>query len=83
MARKAPGFTAVAVLVLAVGIGTNTAMFSFAHELLLRPLWARSGELVGVYSRDRTVPDSYQLFSYPAYADVRDAGAFESLFAQT
>ena len=83
MAAKAPSFTAVAVLVLAVGIGANTAMFSFANELLLRPLWGRGAELVGVYSRDRMVPDSYQLFSYPTYTDIRANGAFESVMAQT
>ena len=83
MFAKAPGFVAIAILVLATGIGANTAMFSFANELLLRPLWGRGGELVGVYSRDRTVPDSYQLFSYPTYADVRANGTFESVMAQT
>src|SRR6185503_21214885 len=83
MFAKTPGFVAIAVLVLAVGIGANTAMFSFANELLLRPLWGGGGELVGVYSRDRIVPDSYQLFSYPTYADIRTGGAFESVMAQT
>ena len=83
--RRTPGFTAVAVLILALGIGANTAVFSLVNALMLQPRPGRIDQLVGVFSRDRVKARSgYRDFSYPAYVDLRDRGdVFESLMAHT
>jgi predicted permease len=81
---KAPAFTLVAILVLGLGIGANSAIFTLVNVLLLQPLSGRAGELVGLYSRDKTRPDSYRAFSYLNYADIRERGeVFDSLMAHT
>jgi putative ABC transport system permease protein len=52
--RRAPAFTAIAVLVMALGIGANVAIFAVVHSLLLNPLPYRDpGRLVAVYSHNR------------------------------
>ena len=81
-----PGFAAVAVLSLAIGIGANTAIFSFADALLLRPLpVARPGEVLTVGSTSSVDFFGSSLnASYPDYVDIRDrARSFDGLAAFT
>ena len=70
-----PGFTSIAVLSLAIGIGANCAIFSFADALLLRPLpVARPGEVftVGSNSSVEAFGISSLVSSYRDYVDIRD-----------
>ena len=78
-----PGFTAAAVLVLALGIGANSAVFSLVNAFILKPLrLEKPEELAGLYSRDTKHPDTYRAFSYPNYVDIRDNNqVFASLAA--
>jgi predicted permease len=80
---KKPGFTAAAVVVLALGIGANAAIFSLVNAFLLKPIGIHnSGELVGLYSRDTKKPDNYRAFSYPNFVDLRAQNSvFTSLAA--
>ena len=72
---RAPGFTFVVILMLALGIGSNTAIFSLLDQLLYKPLPVHDpGALVqldgpGAF-RGRT--QNNQTFSYPMYRDFRD-----------
>jgi predicted permease len=80
-----PAFTGVAILVLMLGIGANSAIFTLMNEILLRPADGEQlpGELVGLYSRDRVRADHYRLFSWPNYQDIRQqSDVFSHLIAQ-
>ena len=81
MLLKAPGFTAVAVVTLALGIGANTALFSVINAVLLKPLpYGNPERLVFLTEWSEQVPE--MSFSVANFKDVRDQnGVFESLVA--
>jgi predicted permease len=75
MLGKSPGFCAVVVLTLGLGIGANTAIFTLLDQVLLRLLpVARPGELVLLDGPGANMGARFgeQVFSYPMYRDLRD-----------
>ena len=82
--RRTPGFSLVAIAILTLGIGANTAVFSLVNALVLQPRQGRIDTAVGVFSRSRVKAEDYRDFSYPQYLDLRDhGGVFDSLMAHT
>jgi putative ABC transport system permease protein len=81
MLAKSPGFTAVVILTLALGIGANTALFSVVNGVLLNPLpYKQPEQLVALYAR--TPEFMRSSISYPNFLDWRrDNHSFSSIAA--
>src|SRR6202162_1680071 len=79
--RKAPGFTFVAILTLALGIGANTAIFSLVNGVLLRPLPFPNAERI-VYLEGKN-PSAGITESNTSYLDFTDWSQQTDLFAST
>ena len=68
---RQPGFALVATLVVGLGIGANTTMFSLVDALALKPRLGDTERMVSVFSKNREEAGRFRSFSYPNYLDLR------------
>jgi predicted permease len=89
MLAKNPGFTTVAVLTLALGIGANTAIFTLIHALMMKELPVQKPEQLVLFGEGRRrgfiglgSGEHYDILSYPLYEHLRDNNSsFEGVAA--
>ncbi len=81
MVAKSPGFAAIAILTLALGIGANTALFSVVNGVLLNPLpYRQPDRLVAMYAKSKEF--SHSSISYPEFSRLgADHRSFSSMAA--
>jgi predicted permease len=90
MLAKNPGFTCIAILTLALGIGANTAIFSLLNQVLLRRLPVRNPEELVVLKSPGPIHghlwsdgDSSEMFSYPVYQGLaKNTTVFDGVLAR-
>jgi predicted permease len=81
--RKSPGFSAIVILALALGLGANTTLFSLFNRVLLQALPVSHPEQLVILNVANQRSDSIQSFSYPMYRDLRDQNSvFSGMVAQ-
>ncbi len=82
---KNRGFTAIATIVLALGIGANSAVFTLVNTLMLKPrVGSPQGELISVFDCNTKETDAYRAFSYEDFEELRTRkDVFASLSAHT
>ncbi len=82
MLARNPGFTTVAVLSLALGIGANSTIFSIVDSLFLRPWPVKGSERLVVIQTDRPKSPDYHMSSYPDYLEIgQEVGALSDVVA--
>jgi predicted permease len=81
--RKSPGFTCVAVLILALGIGANTAIFTVVHAVLVAPLpYPDSDRIVAVQSRNLQENNSREAVAPAGFRELeKQVTSFEAIAA--
>ena len=73
--RKSPGFTSLAILTLALGIGVNSAIFALVNGVVLRPMIPlRPEEVLSIFTARQNANHDYRQFSHTEYRDLRENG---------